>query len=463
VLFQVIKKHFKTWRKNAQTVPGYVEKEFKQYIRCGILAHGFDCTHCHKCHQDYFLAFSCKGRGFCPSCNTRRMVETSAHLIENLIPAVPIRQWVISFPKRIRHYLQTDAILRTVLRIVADEVRKRIIACSPGIEGAQFGAISFIQWFGTTLNLHPHFHFIVADGVFEMKEGFFSFHGAFLTPDDIADTQDSIRQRVLKLFARRKWIQKDEVEKMLDYENSGFSLDAKVKIESWDREGLDRLIRYCARPCFASENLRWNGPWLTYRLPKPTHTGKKSIQLDPIEFLDKIAAFIPPPRRHRHHYHGVFAPNAPIRPLIVKTAVQTAQFLGASELQHTANEVTKVSLNWAKLIGRIYEINPLLCTSCGEEMKIRTIVTDKSKIWRILKGIGWPTEAPDFDPPSDFSDREICQLVAGTCDGFPTIEDSCCFESGHDPPECAEDVDFPHHEDSIDPPHWEDTNFIIYS
>ncbi len=44
---------------------------------------------------------------------------------------------------------------------------------------------------------------------------------------------------MLKLFARRHWIQKDEVEKMLDYENSGFSLDAKVKIESWDREGLD--------------------------------------------------------------------------------------------------------------------------------------------------------------------------------------------------------------------------------
>ena len=96
-----------------------------------------------------------------------------------------------------------------------------------------------------------------------MKEGSFSFHEAFLTPDDIADTQDSIRQRVLRLFARRKWIEKDEVEKMLSYENSGFSLNAKVKIEGWDREGLERLIRYCARPCFASENLRWNGPWLT--------------------------------------------------------------------------------------------------------------------------------------------------------------------------------------------------------
>ena len=49
--------------------------------------------------------------------------------------------------------------------------------------------------------------------------------------------------------------------------------------------------------------------------------------------------------------------------------------------------------------------------SCGKEMKIRAIVTDKAKIWRILAGIGWPTEAPEFDPPADFSKWEICQLV----------------------------------------------------
>ncbi|MCE5318949.1 MAG: hypothetical protein LLG04_16500, partial [Parachlamydia sp.] len=60
----------------------------------------------------------------------RMMAETVANLIENLIPAIPVRQWVISFPKRIRHYLQTDVILQEVLRVVVDEVRKRVIACS---------------------------------------------------------------------------------------------------------------------------------------------------------------------------------------------------------------------------------------------------------------------------------------------------------------------------------------------
>jgi Putative transposase len=286
------------------------------------------------------------------------------------------------------------------------------------------------------------------------------FHEVFFTPDDIADTQDNIRKRVLKLFARRHWIEKDEVKKMLEYDNSGFSLEAKVKIESWDREGLERLIRYCARPCFAGENLRWNGPWLNYRLPKPTHTGKTFIQLDPLEFIDRIAAFIPSPRRHRHHYHGIFAPNAPLRSVIATAAIQTPKMLVPPELQQTANQVTKASLNWAKLIARIYEVNPLLCV-CGKELKIIAIVTNQIKIRQILMGIGWPAEAPAFDPPSDFSDLEICQLMP-TLDGFP-IEETSRFKSHRDPPKYEERIDSPHLEDNIDPPHWVDTNCVIYN
>jgi len=212
---------------------------------------------------------------------------------------------------RIRHYLQTHTILQVVLRIVVDEIRKRFIACSPNDSNPQIGAISFIQHFGNTLNFHPHFHLVVADGIFSGEKA--NFHEAFLTQDDIADTQDCIQKRVLNYFGRRSFFDKETIEKMLSYENSGFSLDAKVRIESWDRDGLERLIRYCARPCFASQNLRWNGPRLIYRLPKSTRTGQTFIQLDPLEFLERISAFVPYPRRHRRHYHGVFAPNSPLR------------------------------------------------------------------------------------------------------------------------------------------------------
>ena len=160
---------------------------------------------------------------------------------------------------RIRHYLQTHAILQSVLRIVVDEIREALIACSPETPHPHIGAITFIQHFGNALNYHPHFHVIAADGVFSGKDGL-QFHEAFLTHDDIEDTQDGIQKRVLNLFCRRGLFDKESVEKMLSYDNSGFSLDAKIRIESWDKEGLEQLIRYCARPPFKSENLRWNGP-----------------------------------------------------------------------------------------------------------------------------------------------------------------------------------------------------------
>ena len=298
-LFQVVKKHFSTWHKQRakcdNPVPNYVSKAFHKYLECGILAKGFAYAHCSDCNKNFFIALSCKGRGICPSCNTRSMVETAAHLVDNVLPRLSFRQFVISFPMRIRHYLKTHTILQAILKIVIDEIRKCLIACSPLVCKPQIGAISFIQHFGNTLNYHPHFHIIAADGIFCDSDDL-QFHEALLTQDDITDTQERIQKRVLRYFCRRGFFDKEELEKMLSYENSGFSLDAKVKIDAWDKDGLERLIRYCARPAFKSENIRLNGPWVHYRLPKQCHTGKTFVQLEPVEFIDRISHFIPYPR-----------------------------------------------------------------------------------------------------------------------------------------------------------------------
>lgn len=139
---------------------------------------------------------------------------------------------------------------------------------------------------------HPHFHLIVADGVFNGEAGL-EFHKACLTQDDITDTQESIQKRVLKYFYKQGFFDKDEMNKMLSYENSGFLLDAKVKIEAWDKDGLERLIRYCARPPFKNENIRIHNSLINYRFPKPSHDGKLFMTIDPLDFLERISHFIP--------------------------------------------------------------------------------------------------------------------------------------------------------------------------
>jgi len=89
-------------------VPFYVEWEFCRYLECVILAHGFVTARCPECGHDLLIAYYCKGRGVCPSCNTRRMAETAAHLVGHVFPPVPVRQWVLSVPKWLRWYLERE-------------------------------------------------------------------------------------------------------------------------------------------------------------------------------------------------------------------------------------------------------------------------------------------------------------------------------------------------------------------
>jgi hypothetical protein len=73
------------WRDRAERpVPGHVKEELRGYLECGILCFGFARALCTGCGQGFVVAFSCKGRGVCPSCNGRHMAQTAAHLADLL-------------------------------------------------------------------------------------------------------------------------------------------------------------------------------------------------------------------------------------------------------------------------------------------------------------------------------------------------------------------------------------------
>jgi ribosomal protein S27E len=83
-------------------VPAYVREEFEEYLRCGVLEHGFLRVVCGQCHAERLVAFSCKKRGICPSCGALRMAESARHLVGEVFGARPVRQWVLSFPYPLR-------------------------------------------------------------------------------------------------------------------------------------------------------------------------------------------------------------------------------------------------------------------------------------------------------------------------------------------------------------------------
>ena len=124
------------------------------------------------------------------------------------------------------------------------------------------------------------------------------FHAATnLDTAAITQVQAQVRQRILRAFVRRGLIGKRDRDEMMSWEHGGgFSLDASVCIGGTDRAGLERLLRYCARPPFALEHLHpLDAEHLIYHNPKPRSDSPRDLVLTPLELIDKIAALIPPP------------------------------------------------------------------------------------------------------------------------------------------------------------------------
>jgi hypothetical protein len=248
------------------------------------------------------------------------MVEIAAHLVDHVIPRVPVRQWVLSLPKRLRGFLHRDPPLAgKVLRIFLEEVERALRRRYPGAGAkARTGEVVFPHRFGASLNAHYHFHACVIDGLYEAGGEDVRFHKiAELRDAAIVQVQARVRRRVLKAFVR--WgLEADARDEMLGWQHGGgFSLDASVRIEADDREGLERLLRYCARPPLAAGHLQWvdaRHEQLRYHLPKPLADGTAELVVPALELLERLSAFIPPPRIHRHRYFGVLAPNAPRSP-----------------------------------------------------------------------------------------------------------------------------------------------------
>ncbi|MBW2244149.1 MAG: transposase [Deltaproteobacteria bacterium] len=381
VLYAVVQAELETFLARAHLrghpVPRFIEREFRAYLRCGVLAHGFLRLHCDGCGHDRLVPFSCKGR-FCPSCAGRRMADTAAHLVDRVLPVVPVRQWVLSLPFPLRYRVAYDArltgeILNLFLRTLFASLRRRARK-KWGVRSGQSGAVTFVQRFGSAAaNLHPHFHTLALDGVYQIqRNGPPRFHP--LPPPDseeVAQVATATARRVARLLETRGLgaeadpdesdpLGRDEPllaslaaaslrghiatgphagqrllrlgDRALPEEcaasgarsepscanQDGFSLHATVAVPARDRRRLERLCRYVARPPLATERLtKQDDGRLRYRLKRRWRDGTTHIVLKPAALLERLALSIPPPRFHLVRYHGILAPCASWRDHVV--------------------------------------------------------------------------------------------------------------------------------------------------
>ena len=300
-------------------LPPFVERAFRAYLNCGRLEGGFGRIWCPHCGDDLLVAFSCKTRGLCPSCGARRMMDTAAHLVDRVIPRVPVRQWVLTFPFELRTMLAYDARLAAaVRRIFLCEVERhyRCTAREQGIRRGRTGSVTVAQRFGGALNLNLHLHSIFLDGVYHRRTP--TSTPVFVTSPELDDASVAkvlaeVRRKVAQLFVARGLLEADtsddsepgalaqlafasvigggalggppsrsralrpeprcgepkagrreEAPSPLCARDAGFSLHARTRVQRQRRGDLEVLCRYVARPPLADDQQGLR-PWTQLR------------------------------------------------------------------------------------------------------------------------------------------------------------------------------------------------------
>lgn len=163
--YQVVAENYRTLEAAADQeiialLPAFVRDEFEGYLECGILAHGFGFLQCQdpKCRAKLLVAFSCKGRAWCPSCLGRTMAESAANWIDHVLPSrAPLRQWVLTLPFELRARVAYDReLLSRITRLFADSVLgfyRRTMRDLYRVGKGQSGAITAVQRVNSDLRL----------------------------------------------------------------------------------------------------------------------------------------------------------------------------------------------------------------------------------------------------------------------------------------------------------------------
>ena len=455
ILHQVIRENWQTFAESAEaagkTLPYYVIKEFESFLTCGVLAGGFVRLKCENCPHEVIAGFSCKKRGFCPRCSSKKMAEAGVFFTDHVFPRVPTRQWVLSVPIPLRHWTAANpklmgSVLTITTRAITAYYKKK--AASRGEKNGMTGAVTFIQRAGSSVNLNPHYHQLWMEGVFVPNPKDIKGRALYRwvpspTDAEISEVLSTIRKRVMRLLIKRGYLKDDgapadelpvmdqeplltevmgasitqkiatgeragqRVRKVGSWGHSderptregplcaslgGFSLHANVFIEQKKPEKFEKLVRYMARGSVANSRIyRDDNGDIGYMLKTPWSDGSYAVRFSPIEFIEKLVALIPPPRVHLTRLHGLLAPNHAWRSRVVPPRVETIS---------DGNKVVPPQrrLSWHELLKRIFKIDLSICPLCSGKVRFIAAVMKRDVIVKILTHLGLPTALPEWGP-----------------------------------------------------------------
>lgn len=456
LLYQIVEQHYPAFTahlaERGKELPGYVQREFEDYLKCGRLEHGFLRVRCESCHVEHLVAFSCKRRGFCPSCGARRMAESAALLVDEVFPEQPVRQWVLSFPFQLRFLFASrpetmSRVLGIVYRCIATQLIKQV---GFSRKNARTGAVILIQRFGSALNLNVHFHMLFLDGVYvERPDGSLLFRWVKApTSAELTRLAHTIAHRVGRFLERQGLLERDMENSYLASDSvdddpmtpllghsityriavgpqagrkvftlqtlpasdepvdgetgkvAGFSLHAGVAARAQERQKLERLCRYISRPAVSEKRLSLtpNGN-VRYQLKTPYRDGTTQVIFEPLDFIARLAALVPKPRVNLTRFHGVFAPNSKHRAQVTPgKRGKGSESTTSNEFEDRTPAERRASMTWAQRLKRVFGIDIETCPACGGAVKVIACIEDPVVIKRILDHLKQKADANEPRP-----------------------------------------------------------------
>ena len=354
-----------------------------RFLDCGLLEHGFARVRCPACRAEFLVAFRCKGRGFCPSCQARRLAEWSLWLDEHLLAKVAHRQVVLTIPKRLRAYFLHDRRRLGLLSRVASRTLHAYVGAAFGESDLVPGVISLPQSFGSLAHWHPHLHLVVTDGAFRRDGSFVA-----LTVHDVAVLTETWRRVVLALFVRQGWLEADAAASMLSWPHSGFSAHVGPRIEPEDRASVLRVARYGARAPVAESRLRYHAERAEVELVADRTDGPYAgvHRMSALEFLARWVDHVPERYEVRVRYAGAYATRRRVwwRRRGIELARRSGDPLEAEEPEASWPALQARRRRWAELLRRVFRVDVEVCRRCGGAARILGFVTEPQVIRRIL-------------------------------------------------------------------------------
>ncbi len=189
--------------------------------------------------------------------------------------------------------------------------------------------------------------------------------------------------------------QKALVIKELCAELDGFTLHAATRVGRGDTARLEHLIRYVTRPPISTQRLSLNASGrVVHELRVPYRDGTTHFVFEPLAFIERLAALVPPPRMHQLTYHGVLAPAASWRSDIVPRRGRERR--GSGNLESPTRPCSKYS--WSELMQRVFAIDVLRCPFCESRRRWISAITEHEVIERILDHLDLPSTLPTLTP-----------------------------------------------------------------